>query len=310
MNVAVDPLSVLAITHGTDKYGGHFYTPIYDELLRHRRNEPLRVLELGVGGYDARDAGGASLRMWADYFPRAVVVGVDVVDKSSIDFGPLASRILVRTGSQNDVAFLARLCDELGPFDVVVDDGSHDPADHVVSFEALFPRLADGGLYVIEDTQTAFWPRFGGDVGGAATMSLAARLLRALHHDEIRAVDATQAAALAPLSSSLRSVRAFHNLLIVEKGRPEPSCFTFSHQNADARRALDAINAVVAAAPTPGAMTSQAIMHAAVGDVARAAAILDDAIARFGATPDLALMRTWLNGPPPFADVARAKSAV
>ena len=42
---------------------------------------------------------------------------------------------------------------------VFIDDGSHVPAHVATSFYALFPRLADGGLYVIEDVQTAFWPQ-------------------------------------------------------------------------------------------------------------------------------------------------------
>ena len=27
----------------------------------------------------------------------------------------------------------------------------------------MFPLIADDGIYVVEDTQTSYWPRFGGD---------------------------------------------------------------------------------------------------------------------------------------------------
>jgi hypothetical protein len=38
-----------------------------------------------------------------------------------------------------------------GPIDLVIDDGSHDYALTRRSFEIVFPHLAPGGLYVIED---------------------------------------------------------------------------------------------------------------------------------------------------------------
>jgi hypothetical protein len=65
----IDPLTLLAIRHGTDKWGPHFYTPIYHAVFAHLRDRPVRLLEIGVGGYKLRDVGGASLAMWADYFP-------------------------------------------------------------------------------------------------------------------------------------------------------------------------------------------------------------------------------------------------
>jgi hypothetical protein len=39
----------------------------------------------------------------------------------------------------------------LGPFDLIVDDGSHRVRDQQVTAETLLPYLAPGGLYIIED---------------------------------------------------------------------------------------------------------------------------------------------------------------
>jgi hypothetical protein len=56
---------------------------------------------------------------------------------------------------------------EHGPFDVIVDDGSHINAHVRASFAALFDHhLVSGGLYVIEDMATAYDPRFGGGQPG------------------------------------------------------------------------------------------------------------------------------------------------
>jgi hypothetical protein len=36
----IDPLTRLAIRHGTDKWGPHFYTPVYHELFAPLRDRP------------------------------------------------------------------------------------------------------------------------------------------------------------------------------------------------------------------------------------------------------------------------------
>ncbi len=169
-NREIDPLTRLAIAHGTDKWGTHFYTPVYHKLFAHLRDRPIRLLEIGVGGYGFAKVGGGSLSMWADYFPNGRILGVDIVKKNLA----LDPRIQVRQGSQDDPVFMARMSEEFGPFDIVIDDGSHIPKHVAASFNILFPKLADDGLYVIEDVQTCFWPQFGGSVlDGGATMGLA-----------------------------------------------------------------------------------------------------------------------------------------
>src|SRR5882762_3410482 len=91
-NAEVDALTRLAIKHGTDKWGQHFYTPVYHSLFAHLRDKPIRLLEIGVGGYNFPKVGGASLSMWADYFPQGHILGIDIVEKK-LSLGP---RIQVR----------------------------------------------------------------------------------------------------------------------------------------------------------------------------------------------------------------------
>src|SRR4051812_10712004 len=64
-------LSSLAILHGSDKYGGHFYTPHYQQHFAPLRRRKINLLEIGIGGYSEPANGGASLRMWKSYFSRA-----------------------------------------------------------------------------------------------------------------------------------------------------------------------------------------------------------------------------------------------
>jgi hypothetical protein len=155
-------LRALAWVYWSDKAGNHRYVDHYDRHLRHLRRRPVRVLEIGVGGYESRTWGGASLRMWRDYFPRGEIHGVDINDKE-ID----EPRIWVHRGDQSDAEFMRRLGREHGPFDVIVDDGSHVNAHVRASFAALFSdHLQPGGFYVIEDMATAYDARFGGGPPG------------------------------------------------------------------------------------------------------------------------------------------------
>lgn len=156
----IDPLTRLAVLHGTDKFGAHDYTPVYHAHFHAMRDSPLRLLEIGVGGYDNPDSGGNSLAMWRDYFPNAQIVGFDISEKR-LDLGP---RVTILQGSQIDAKFLKKLVADHGPFDIIVDDGSH-LNDHVWrTFDLLFPAVVPGGIYCVEDVQTAFFPDFGGSL--------------------------------------------------------------------------------------------------------------------------------------------------
>lgn len=84
-----DPLTQLAILYGTDKFGYHDYTPNYFKLLKHLREKPVKVLEIGVGGYADNDRGGQSLRVWRDFFEQGEITGIDIQKK---DDGSWTSR--------------------------------------------------------------------------------------------------------------------------------------------------------------------------------------------------------------------------
>jgi hypothetical protein len=269
----IDPLTRLAIKHGTDKWGLHFYTPVYHSFLWRMRRLPVRLLEIGIGGYNMQSVGGSSLSMWAEYFPEGRIVGVDVADKK-LDLGP---RVEIRRGSQDDPEFLARVCDELGPFDIIVDDGSHVPQHVASSFGVLFPRLRNGGFYMIEDVQTTFWPQFGGSALGGATMRLAMATLENLHHAEIKVAHPTRHTD--DVSASIAAFHAFHNLFVIEKGdNTEPSNHRFRLDNPHAARALGLIEAEMQQRPTASGFANLTQIHAVAGNVAQAWTVLDAAL--------------------------------
>lgn len=157
--MSLDVLSQLGSKHHTDKApGGHDYTPRYHERFNDLRHEPIRLLEIGVGGYGDAELGGESLRMWRDYFTAAVIVGMDIEAKTFAIEG-----VDIVQGDQSNPADLHRIGKQFGPFDIVVDDGSHKPNDILQSWVVLWTEyLNDGGWYCIEDLHASYWPPFEG----------------------------------------------------------------------------------------------------------------------------------------------------
>jgi len=143
-------LVALARTHGTDKEEN---CRVYDGYLGKLRAEPITLLEIGVGGDPKPGTGGASLRMWRDFFQQGHIHAIDINDKSS----HAESRVHIYQGSQNDEAFLKAVAQKIGDIDVIIDDGSHFSSHIIKSFETLFPFLAKGGLYIVEDIGTFYW---------------------------------------------------------------------------------------------------------------------------------------------------------
>jgi hypothetical protein len=271
----VDPLTRLAIKHGTDKWGAHFYTPLYHSLLLPLRNRAIRLLEIGVGGSEFQTIGGASLAMWAEYFPYGLFTGIDIAEKRLT----LDPRIKLFRGSQDDPIFLKDVCAERGPFDVIIDDGSHTPKHVVASFNILFPSLLDGGLYVIEDMQTAFWPLCGGSmIHGGEILKLARTIIECLNHAEIAVVD--RFPLLPAFAHQIKSFRAFHNVLIVEKGdNREPSNHAYDLNNPYSLDAMAIIEQQLQSSPTAEGMANLIDLYVRGGNPAKARETSERAVA-------------------------------
>ncbi|APU16684.1 hypothetical protein UA75_23840 [Actinoalloteichus sp. GBA129-24] len=210
-------LGRLAVYYGTDKWGAaHRYTPRYEQHLGPLRDRRLTILEIGVGGYDDPQSGGESLRMWKHYFPRAVVCGLDIVDKRAL----AEPRISIFQADQSDRDSLLAVIDEIGRPDVIIDDGSHVSAHIIASFQALFPSLRQDGLYFIEDLQAALWaPVFGGSEDDLTRPDHAFGFLKqfidGLHHEEFLGDSRTAV----PTDQEVTALHVYHNLAVIEKGR-------------------------------------------------------------------------------------------
>lgn len=136
-------------------------------LFHPLRARALTLLEMGllIGGPEHGKPAGRetkdlpSARMWLEFFPKAQVVGLDVSDFAW--FRHPRFRFVHCDMDQRES--LAAAAAAIGPLDVVIDDASHASHHQQFGFLEMFPRLASGGLYIIEDLrwQPAVYEREG-----------------------------------------------------------------------------------------------------------------------------------------------------
>lgn len=83
----------LAIFYGSSKWNEHWYVQHYNKHFAPLRLKKLKILEIGVGGYDDPKAGGESLRMWKTYFPnRLNTLGIESLEDLRLKFPPAVNQ--------------------------------------------------------------------------------------------------------------------------------------------------------------------------------------------------------------------------
>ena len=146
-------LDQLAIKHNTDKgttsghASTHGYAPIYEEYLKKWREEPIRLLEIGICMEGT--PGGQSVGMWYDYFPNAKIYTFDIVDMHALE----NDRIRFFKGDQGDRTNFDSMYREFDSkdFDFILEDGSHKEHHQMISLGHLFKYVKSGGYYILED---------------------------------------------------------------------------------------------------------------------------------------------------------------
>lgn len=114
----------------------------------------MNFLELGLaiggpelGGPVDRRVLSPSVQMWLEYFPNAEIYGFDISDFSHMQH-PRFHFVRGDASSEDDIRRLAGSAPE---FHIIIDDGSHASYHQQLALKNLFPKLAQDGLYVIED---------------------------------------------------------------------------------------------------------------------------------------------------------------
>ena len=208
-------LTKLAIKHNTDKHGAHFYTKIYQKYMLPKSDIKIKLLEIGVGGYDDQKKGGESLKMWSEFFPKGKIFALDFYHKKL----SLGDRVKIFKGSQSNTKDLIKIISMSGKLDFIIDDGSHINKDIIFTFKTLFKYLKYGGYYFIEDTQTSYLPSFGGDAFNLqkknTTINFFKDIVDKINHMEIK----NPFYEIDYFAKNITEIHFYHNLIVVKKDR-------------------------------------------------------------------------------------------
>lgn len=130
------------------------YLALYKQYLAPFAEKDVALLELGV--FD-----GHSLEYYSRLLPQGRIMGLDI---NPCTRGFSTDRVAVYQGSQDDAALHRHILAQHNreQFDIIIDDCSHIGSLTSNSFHALFPLLAPGGLYIIEDWGTGYFPGYAG----------------------------------------------------------------------------------------------------------------------------------------------------
>ena len=204
-------LDEIAIACGTDKSSLiHNYTFLYENHFKHLRECHIKLLEIGIDQ-------GSSLEMWHKYFFRSEIFGIDIKDCSHFD----EPRLTTYKGSQADPEFLSRINSICGPFDIIIDDGSHFNEHMKISFTTLFPLLKSNGIYVIEDIYCCYWRHTGRPIFIDYLTGLVGALLKYGYTDrpgEIYCFDPSyENKAYTEIEKSIKSIEFYQDIVFITK---------------------------------------------------------------------------------------------
>jgi hypothetical protein len=147
--------------NGSDKSSRHSYEGIYSDILNQFDNP--KILEIGLGSINAFPyAGlnpGGSMKSWREYKPSSTLIGADIDNDAILAISEIGIQV-----DQTSDESLIRLREESKKhclsFDLVIDDGFHDPHANIRTLFNLFEVVAEDGFYVIEDVHASlivFW---------------------------------------------------------------------------------------------------------------------------------------------------------
>lgn len=163
------------------------YLPTYLQLAAGIGVQGI-VCELGVED-------GGSLELWQTLFPEGVIVGVDSDEHARWPDGTI--RVVSDQMNPHLPDILQRYVHN---YSLIIDDASHRGLETVTAFRLLWPLVASGGFYVIEDWGVAY--------EGVAPMfdpTMADAVFEPVHYIH------------RPHGDSVREVRFRGGLVIVEK---------------------------------------------------------------------------------------------
>ena len=131
----------------TDCRHCHPYTLFYDGLFKNRKEEHLKIAELGI-------LDGASLLMWNEYFKNAEIYGFEYNDGLINNFKQKFNNqeiTLANINVTNKESIVNAFRNLNVLYDIIIEDTTHQFEDQIRVIENTYLYLKPGGMLIIED---------------------------------------------------------------------------------------------------------------------------------------------------------------
>jgi cephalosporin hydroxylase len=186
------------------------YFDIYHRHFAPYRKKPITIVEFGV--YH-----GGSLQMWKHYFgKKARIYGIDINESCR---NLEEKQVTIRIGDQANRKFLRELRKEIGPIDILIEDGGHTMEQQKVTFEEMFPAVKDGGIYLVEDLHTSYWKEYGGQYKKQDTfIEFAKGLIDDMHAYHSRDKKKHQ---ITDYTKQIKGMHVYDSIIVFDKGNVE-----------------------------------------------------------------------------------------
>ena len=154
-NVNSDSLDGLLYHYGSDKADifkktknkGHGFSKFYKQKLEKIKNQKINILE--IGSY-----AGASAAAFVKYLPESNIFCFDI-NISNFEYKSKKIHVfgLDVNNRKKTIKTLNTIVDQyqIKEFDIIIDDGSHNLSDILITLKFFFKYLKNKGLYIIED---------------------------------------------------------------------------------------------------------------------------------------------------------------
>jgi predicted O-methyltransferase YrrM len=125
----------------------HPYTLFYENLFRNKKNENLKIAELGI-------LDGSSLLMWREYFTNSQIYGFeynnDLINNFKRKFNN--DRITLSNIDVTNKYSIAKSFSDLNIlYDIIIEDTTHQFEDQIRVIENTYKYLKPGGILIVED---------------------------------------------------------------------------------------------------------------------------------------------------------------
>ena len=146
-------LAELVDNSRSDKNTTHSYLELYQNLLFNKKETAQNVLEVGI-------CYGGSIKLWNDFFPNAIVYGLDIMDKSHV-WEEIKNKekivLFTSTDAYNEDFFTNTFLNTNKKFDFMLDDGPHTLESMILFIQLYSQLMTEDGILIIEDVQSWDW---------------------------------------------------------------------------------------------------------------------------------------------------------